>query len=85
MSNLLIKASALFDVPIKLILSELRLAELVEARNAVAWAATQQGFRQCVIGRALNRNHSTIGYAVRAAAKRAQTDTFYAEQLAALL
>ena len=85
MSNLLIKASALFDVPIKAILGDLRHAELVEARSAIAWAAAQQGYRQCVIARALNRDHSTIDTAIKRAAKRAQTDAWYAERLAALL
>ena len=85
MGNLIIKAAAMFCVPIKAIQSERRHAEIVEARNAIAWAAAQQGYRLCVVARALNRDHSTIGYAVRHASRRAQTDVWYAERLAALL
>lgn len=60
------------------IVSPSRLSELVDARHAIAWAASGLGKSEGTIGRALgNRDRSTINNSIsRAEQKRAASQNF---------
>lgn len=86
MQDILTKASTLFDVTTAQIVGHERLPRYCEARCAVAYAVRERGWSLQEIGRALDgRNHATVLYNIRQASRRAQTDPWFAVQLAALL
>jgi chromosomal replication initiation ATPase DnaA len=86
LQDILIKASGLFDVPIKVIIGHSRKRRHCEARFAVVYAARQQRWTLDEIGALLDgRDHSTILHAMERADALARTDAWYAERLAALL
>lgn len=87
MTDILLRASITFDVPIKAILGTRRTQCVVEARQAVAYAARRKTVLSLQeIGIRLGgRDHTTIIYAIRAAEQRAAADYDYAMQLAELL
>ena len=86
MTDILILASTLFDVPIAIIVGHSRRRRHCQARNAVAYAVRERGWSLQEIGEALDgRDHTTIIYGLRQAERWAAADPWYAAQLAALL
>jgi chromosomal replication initiation ATPase DnaA len=86
LQDILIKASGLFDVPIKIIIGHSRKRRHCEARFAVIYAARQQRWTLQEIGALLDgRDHTTVMNGLARAAELAQTDAWYAARLAALL
>lgn len=62
--HLIDRAAAAFDVDPALILSPCRAAAVVTARYAVIWTLRQNGWTEEAIGAFLDRDHSTISYAL---------------------
>jgi chromosomal replication initiator protein len=86
MHDILEQASRAFDVPIKLIQSASRRPRYCTARFAVMYALREQGYSLAEIGEVLgNRDHTTIIYGLERAEVLAQTDPWFAQQLASLL
>ena len=86
LQDILIKASGLFDVPIRLITGYSRVPRHCEARFAVYYAMVSRRWSRHEVGAALGgRDHTTVSWGLARAAELAQADAWYAERLAALL
>lgn len=87
MTDLLLLASAIFQVPVKDIVRHTKTRRVSQARQAVCYAArrrTAYSFQE--IGDLLGgREHTTIMNAVQAAEDRARADPAYALDLVGLL
>jgi len=85
-SPVVTKAAAVFGVSERAILSHSRDRQATLARHAVAWALRYEaGLSLIAIGRLLDRDHTSIVYAIRAAEQRAVANARDALQLSALL
>jgi chromosomal replication initiation ATPase DnaA len=61
------RAARIFDTTTKDIVSSSRFREHIRARWAIMLTASELGYPFCGIGRALNRDHSTVMYGVEKA------------------
>lgn len=81
MTRIIRHAAALFGIGERAISGPGRTARLVEARHAVCYAAWKQGYATTEIGRALNRDHSTVCYGRDHAEQLATRRPYYAWML----
>lgn len=70
-----------FGIPHAELVGESRKSHVIEARYAAAWALRRAGYASTLVGRLLNRDHSTILYAARRAMELAQQHADYCEKL----
>ena len=77
-------AAFLFGVKRAEIFGNSRVVRVSEARHALAWALRQNGWSLEAIGAFLNRDHTTIIYAVDAINRRMERVPRLAERLVAL-
>ena len=63
--NVLISVAFAYGTSVEKIRSDSRRANVTAARQAAAWLLRQRGMSLTDIGRALNRDHTTVLYAVR--------------------
>ena len=59
------EVAALSSVPVAMILSENRTAQVVLARDLVCFVAHNRGHSDSAIGRAIGRDHTSVGTARR--------------------
>lgn len=85
MTPIITHAAALFGIGVQALSGPGRSQRLVEARQAVCYAAHKRGWSSYEIAEALNRDHSTVLHNRKVAERRAITDSEYALLLAALL
>src|SRR5580765_923430 len=75
----------LFGVDQALLMSDCRVARVAEARQALAWALRQSNWSLESIGDFLDRDHTTIIYAVKVIERRRLRDPHLAERLSVLI
>ena len=66
-------ASVLTGIPVPDIIGHKRTKEFVRVRQAVMWEARRQGYSLPQIGRALNRDHTTVIHGLRQVERRRQS------------
>lgn len=71
-----------FDVSPGMVKDSTRKAHVVEARHAFAYLAHEAGYTLKIIGRHVNRDHSTIIHGIRRATEFVDTDGVYASKIA---
>lgn len=70
-----------FGIPHAELVGNSRVGHIIEARYAAAWALRRAGYASTLVGRLLNRDHSTILYAARRAMELAKQHPDYCEKL----
>lgn len=74
-------AAFAFGVDRRAIFGDSRVAEIVKARHAVAWALRQEDWSLESIGAFLRRDHTTIIHAIKATEHRRKRNPRFAERL----
>ena len=81
MHDILTKASALFDVPIKTIVGRSRIPRHCEARFAVYYAMVARRWSRHEVGAAMNgRDHTTVSWGIERAAELAKERVLVADR-----
>jgi hypothetical protein len=78
LASLVVEGARKFNVSVKWLRSESRMEELIACRHWIATEARRRGFSYPQIGRALNRDHTTIMHTVKSSPRSTEPGRFAA-------